>query len=339
MAAGVKAIMVKFGLFSLVAILLFVALYNTMTNNVAGETNLLRAELTNVSGLRSGDDVRISGVKVGRVNTIEVHDDRTALVTFTVQADQHVTSTTRLEMRYQNLLGQKYLALTPGRKAGEPLDSGDQIDLEHTSPGFDLTALLNGFEPLFNVLSPEDLNKLAGNIVSVLQGESGSVESLLGRTAELTSYLADQDQVFGQVVDNLTPVVQNLASNSGEFDTALVELRKLVTELNKGRGEFFGNLGKISENLESTTDLVVDLRPTLAADIRSLKALGATFRRGTPVIEDAFHALPDLVGAFVRSQSYGSHLQVYNCSFGLRFFGDNITWLGQPDGPHSEACR
>lgn len=339
MAAGVKAIMVKFGLFALVAILLFIALYNTMTNNVAGETNILRAEFTNVSGLRSGDNVRISGVQVGRVNSIEVKDDRTALVTFSVQADQQITTTTHVEMRYQNLLGQKYLALTPGRKAGKLLTDGDLIDLEHTSPGFDLTALLNGFEPLFNVLSPDDLNKLAGNIVSVLQGESGSVESLMSRTAELTGYLADQDQVFGEVVDNLTPVVQNLASNSGQFDTALVELRKLVTELNKGRSEFFGNLGNISRNLESTTDLVVDLRPTLAADIRSLKALGATFRRGTPVIEDAFDALPNLVGAFVRSQSYGSHLQVYNCSFGLRIFGEHITWLGRADGPHSEACR
>lgn len=339
MSAGVKTIIVKFALFGFVAMLLFVALFNTMTNNVSGEKHTIQAEFTNVSGLRAGDDVRISGVKVGRVGSIEVHDNKTALVTFTVQASQEITTTTRLEMRYQNLLGQKYLALTPGRKQGRRLEDGDEIGLNRTSPGFDLTTLLNGFEPLFNVLKPDDLNTLAENIVSVLQGESGSVESLMSRTAELTSYLADQDEVFGEVVDNLTPVVQNLASNSGHFDTALVELRKLVTELNDGRSEFFGNLGKISANLDSTTDLVVDLRPRIAADIRSLKALGATFRRGTPVIERAFDTLPNLVGAFVRSQSYGSHLQVYNCAFGLKLIGENITWLGVPDGAHSEACR
>lgn len=335
---GLKMIALKFGLFGLVAILLFIALYNTMTNNVAGETKTLHAEFVHVSGLRAGDDVRISGVKVGRVADIRVKDDRTAQVTFTVQDDQRISTTTRLVMRYQNLLGQKYLALTPGARPGEPLVDGAEIGLNRTDPGFDLTALLNGFEPLFNVLSPEDMNTLAANIIAVLQGESGSVESLLGETAELTSFLADRDEVFGQVVDNLTPVIDNLAANSDSFDTALVELRKLVKALNKGRGDFFDSLEGISTNLDSTATLVEKLRPSLKTDIRALRALGATFKRGTPIIEDGINALPNLVGAFVRSQSYGSHLQVYNCSFGLRLIGDSITWVGNPKSPHSAGC-
>ncbi|WP_067435961.1 MlaD family protein [Nocardioides jensenii] len=334
-----KAIGIKFGIFSLISILLFIALYNTMTNKVDGDTKTLYAEFTNISGLRTGDDVRISGVKVGRVEGVEVKDNRTAQVEFTVQDSQKVSDTTRVVMRYQNLLGQKYLALTPGAQPGKRLEDGDKIGLNRTRPGFDLTALLNGFEPLFNVLSPKDLNTLATNIVSVLQGESGSVESLLSETAELTTFLADKDQVFGEVVENLTPVIDNLAANSDEFDTALVELRELATELNKGSGQFFGALDNIGTNLDSTTSLVNDLRPTIAADIRSLRRLGATIGRGTPVIENALDALPQLVGAFVRSQSYGSHLQVYPCSFGIKLLGDKTTWLGNPNRPHSEACR
>ncbi|QIX26606.1 MCE family protein [Nocardioides sp. JQ2195] len=340
-----KLIAIKFGVFGLVAILLFVALHNTMTNKVDGETKTLHAIFSNVSGLRTGDDVRISGVKVGRVEGVETVQDpgragaHLAKVTFSVDDTQKVSDTTKVVMRYQNLLGQKYLALTPGSKPGELLADGDEIDLANTRPGFDLTALLNGFEPLFNVLSPKDLNTLAANIVSVLNGEAGSVERLLGETAELTSFLADKDEVFGEVVDNLTPVIDNLASNSDEFDTALVELRKLVTELNKGSGDFFGALDTIGTNLDSTTELVNDLRPTLERDIRSLRRLGATIARGTPVIERSFDSLPKLVGAFVRSLSYGSHLSVYNCSLGFKLFGADTTWLGNKDKPHSEACR
>ncbi|KRF16143.1 MlaD family protein [Nocardioides sp. Soil796] len=334
-----KTIAIKFGLFGLVSILLFVGLYNTMTNKVNGDSKTLYAAFTNVSGLRAGDDVRISGVKVGRVENVTVKDNTLAKVEFTVQDSQKVSDTTRVVMRYQNLLGQKYLALTPGAQPGPPLKDGDEIGLNRTRPGFDLTALLNGFEPLFNVLSPKDLNTLASNIVSVLQGESGSVESLLAETGELTSFLADKDQVFGEVVENLTPVVDNLAANSDQFDTALVELRKLVTELNKGSGNFFGALDNIGTNLDSTTDLVNDLRPTIEADIRSLRRLGATITRGTPVIENAFDALPQLVGAFVRSQSYGANLQVYNCKFGIKLLGENTTWIGGQNGPFSEACR
>src|SRR5690606_6756130 len=107
MEKGVKAIAIKFGLFGLIAILLFASLYNTMTNQVDGKTKKLSATFSNVSGLRVGDDVRISGVKVGRVEGVKVKDNHLAEVTFTVQAKQQVSDTTRLEMRYQNLLGQK----------------------------------------------------------------------------------------------------------------------------------------------------------------------------------------------------------------------------------------
>src|SRR3546814_1612870 len=102
-------------------------------------------------------------------------------------------------MRYQNLLGQKYLALTPGSKPGRRLAAEAEIGLNRTDPGFDLTALLNGFEPLFNVLSPDDLHTLAHNIVSVLQGESGSIESLLRseeHTSELQSLMRISYDVF-----------------------------------------------------------------------------------------------------------------------------------------------
>lgn len=339
MEAGLKAILVKFTLFAIVAILLFVALFNTMTNRVPGNTHTLYAEFTNVSGLRAGDDVRISGVKVGRVQGIEVKDNRIARVRFLVQSKQPITSTTEVTMRYQNLLGQKYLALTPGDGGGSPLKKDSTIGLDRTSPGFDLTALLNGFEPLFNVLKPEDMNTLAENIVGVLQGESGTVESLLAETAGLTRFLADRDEVFHQVVTNLTPVVKNLAANSGDFDTAVTELKQLMRSLNTGSDEFFGSLSDIQGNLTSTTRLIDELRPLVSRDIAAISDFGAVFQRGKPVISKAIDVLPQLVGAFVRSQSYGGHLQVYNCALGLQVIGDSPLWLGAADGPHSKACK
>jgi len=342
MEAGIRMIAVKFGAFALVGVLGFIALHNTMTNDVGGDQHTLHAEFTNVSGLRQGDDVRISGVKVGRVESVravEVDGVHRARVTMRVQSAQQITDTTRVTMRYQNLLGQKYLALTPGSEPGTRLEDGATIGLSRTSPGFDLTALLNGFEPLFNVLSPDDMNTLAENIVSVLQGESGSVELLLAQTADFTTFLADRDEVFDEVVTNLAPVVENLASNSDEFDTALTELRRLVRGLNEGSDRFFGALSGIRGNLDATTRLIDRLRPSVSASIARIRELGDTDRRGTPVITDSLDVLPMMVGAFIRSMSYGSHLQVYNCSLGVKLLGERPLWVGRPDGPHSEACR
>lgn len=342
MEKGVLAIAIKFGIFALVGVLGFIALYNTMTNDVGGDQHRLYADFENVSGLRQGDDIRISGVKVGRVEAVETrHVDGRVLarVTLRVQSDQQISDTTRVTMRYQNLLGQKYLALTPGKNPGTKLKDGATIALKRTSPGFDLTALLNGFEPLFNVLSPDDMNTLARNIVAVLQGESGSVELLLAQTADFTSFLADREEVFDEVVTNLTPVVQNLANNSDEFDTALTELKKLVRGLNDGSDEFFGAISGIRGNLDATTAMIEQIRPSVSASIASIREFGDTVKRGTPLINQSFDVLPTMVSAFVRSMSYGSHLQVYNCSLGVQLVGEKPIWVGSPDGPHSEACK
>ncbi len=85
------------------------------------------------------------------------------------------------------------------------------MPLERTSPGFDLTELLNGFRPLFEVLQPADVNKLATSMVKVLQGEGGTVEILLQQTTELTNFVADRDDVYDDVLTNLTPVLDDLA--------------------------------------------------------------------------------------------------------------------------------
>ncbi len=108
--------------------------------------------------------------------------------------------------------------------------------------------------------------------------------------------------------------------------------------LNEGSDEFFGALSGIRGNLDATTELIGDLRPSVSASIARIRELGDTVRRGTPVITDALDVLPLMVGAFVRSMSYGSHLQVYNCSLGLRLIGEKPVWIGSPNGLHSEAC-
>ena len=87
-----------------------------------------------------------------------------------------------------------------------------------TDPGFDLTALLNGFEPLFATLEPEQINQLSSSIIAVMQGQGGTIESLLTETSTLTNHLADKDAVLGQVLDNLVPVLHDLASRGDELD-------------------------------------------------------------------------------------------------------------------------
>ena len=173
---GLRVIAVKFGAFALASIVLLVILVNTMTNGLNEDSRHFDAEFTDVSGLRVGDDVKVAGVRVGRVDSIAV-SDAGAMVGFDLSVDQPLLDTTKLVLRYQNLLGQRYLALVQAGRRGGELDEDATVPMDRTDPGFDLTELLNGFRPLFEVLQPADVNKLATSMVQVLQGEGGTVES------------------------------------------------------------------------------------------------------------------------------------------------------------------
>jgi virulence factor Mce-like protein len=335
---GFRSTMIKFVIFSLISLVLFVMLYNTMTNVVDGETRTWKARFTSVSGLRSGDDVRVAGVKVGRVEEVKVIDNDEAQVTFILQEDQKIYDSTRLALRYQNLLGQRYLSLTAGRDRAEELSPGEEIPKSLTNPGFDLTALLNGFEPLFNVLQPDQVNTMASNIIAVLQGEGGTIESLLKQTADASEYLASRDQVFTQVLQNLTPVLENLSEQSGNFDSTVDQLAELMSGLARQRKVFAGSIDHIGQLVESTGGLLDDIRPGLKYDVSQLRTTAQVLAQNRVRLGKALDGLPEIFGGLARANSYYSTLNLYFCNLGFEVRG-RMVWLGSSGGPYSEVCR
>jgi phospholipid/cholesterol/gamma-HCH transport system substrate-binding protein len=276
---GFRSTMIKVLIFALICVLMFVMLYNTMSNVVEGNHQTWKARFTSVSGLRPGDDVRVAGVKVGRVDSVEVIDNDQAQVTFQLVDEQKIYKSTLLKLRYQNLLGQRYLSLTAGAERGTPLTPGRELPLTMTDPGFDLTALLNGFKPLFDTLQPADINKFAENIIAVLQGQGPSIDSLLKQTAETAKFLADRDQVFTQVLDNLTPVLKNLASKSGEFDATVKQLSVLMNGLSKQRETFATSIDTLGGLVGTTSATLNEIRPSVKYDVHQLRITANTLAK------------------------------------------------------------
>ena len=284
-----------------------------------------RARFTDVTGLLSGDDVRIAGVRVGKVKDITVVDDTVAEVAFTVDRDVPVATSVRAKIRYRNLVGQRYVALSEGPGDGRPLRANGLIPLGQTTPALDLTVLFNGFRPLFTALNPDDVNKLAYEIIQVLQGEGGTVASLLQRTASLTNTLADRDAVIGRVVTNLNSVLGTLASRDRELDQSIAQLQQFVSGLSADRtaiGDALVNLGELTG---TTASLLRDVRPPLAADVRALDTLAGTLDRNSAVIDGTLGRLPQRYESLTRVASYGSWFNYYLCDFDGR-----VAVAGQP---------
>jgi phospholipid/cholesterol/gamma-HCH transport system substrate-binding protein len=336
---GLRLTAVKFAAFVLTAVLLLVVLLNTMNHGLAGDTRPFDAEFSDVSGLRVGDDVRVAGVRVGRVESIEV-STAGAMVGFELAKDQPLLDTTRMVMRYQNLLGQRYLALVQAGQRGDQLKDGATVPLERTDPGFDLTELLNGFRPLFEVLQPADVNQLASSLVQVLQGEGGTVEQLLQQTTQLTSYVADRDAVIGEVLQNLTPVLEHLQGRGTEIQSTVLELRKLMDGLAQDRKAIGSSIDGVAQLVGSTSSLLQDARAPLVRATNRFVVVAHLLARTKDRLNRALGSFGGSIGALGRLTSYENAMNVFLCSmtFAVGDAENEINPAGA-SGKHSAVCR
>jgi phospholipid/cholesterol/gamma-HCH transport system substrate-binding protein len=334
---GIGRVAAKFGAFALVSALLLMLLVNTMVNTLGGDTRTYDAVFADVSGLRVGDDVKVAGVRVGRVESIEV-DDEAARVEFELTEDQPLLDSTAIVMRYQNLLGQRYLALVQGPDRGEELDDGSTVPLDRTNPGFDLTELLNGFRPLFEVLQPEDVNTLATSLVKVLQGEGGTIESLLQQTARLTNFIADRDDLIDDVLTNLTPVLENLAGQGTELTGTVKELRALMTGLARDRESIGRSIDGVSRLVGATSELLREARVPAVRTIERFRTVAHMLAASREELNAALRSFGTTFEGLGRSASYENAVNVYMCSMSFAF-GDRDYNLAGDKGPWSEVCR
>ena len=316
---GMAGPLVKLVIFGLVTVLASYVLISTITNAGYGEQLTYRAQFTDVAGLVEGDEVRIAGVRVGQVTHIglsEKQTDRpTAEVELEVSADVPVPAAVQATIKYRNLVGQRYIALTEGEgSGGRTLEEGDVIPLAQTKPALDLTTLFGGFQPLLQALSPADMNRVSFEIIQVFQGEGTTVESLLSHVASLTTSLADKDAVIGSVIDNLNTVMGSIAARDQQLSNLIVSLQEFVTGLASDRDAIFDSLQTIDTLATTTSGFLEQARPPLAADIQALGELSGNLADSGDVLEGFLQLAPMKIDSITRTAINGSWFNFFMCS-------------------------
>ncbi|HTW14910.1 MAG TPA: MCE family protein [Nocardioides sp.] len=312
---------IKLAIFTVVSVLVTGLLAAIMGNVGFGAGTEYQAVFTSASMLEKGDDVRVAGVSVGEVKKVEHHERTGALVTFRVKSDVPLTTASRAEIRFLNLVGDRYLALEEGAAeavdAARPLKADDRIPVDRTAPALDLTVLFNGFQPLFQALSPKQVNELSLNLVQVLQGEGGTVQGLLAKTASLTTTLADRDQLVGEVVDNLGRTLATVDDRHEQLSRLIVELKDWMGDLAADRDTIGSSLDNVSDLTVVVADLLREGRPVLKSDIAELRRLAAMLneKQNRASLVELLDRLPESMTDQTRTGTYGSWYNYYVCGF------------------------
>jgi phospholipid/cholesterol/gamma-HCH transport system substrate-binding protein len=311
---GLLAPLLKLIAFLVVTSLATYVLAATIANTSFGATSTYRADFTDVSGLTIGDDVRVAGVRVGTVSGISIVRHNTAEVTFSVSKSRPLPDSATIRLRYRNLVGQRYLDIEQGAGDSTKLQDPDRpIPTRRTHPAVDLTTLFAGFKPLFQGLDADQINQLSSEIISTLQGEGGSLELLFSTLGDLTNSLADKDRLIGDVVDNLTSVLNTIGQRDTELSNLIVQLQGFISGLANDRTTIGNALSGINNLTTSTAGLLQQVRKPLATDIKDITGLVGVLNANGKTIKFVVNQLPGTIGALVRTASYGSWFNFYLC--------------------------
>jgi phospholipid/cholesterol/gamma-HCH transport system substrate-binding protein len=284
------------------------------------------AVFTNVSGLKGGNFVRIAGVEVGKVKDMTLHKDGTVTVDFAIDKGLVLTDGTRAAVRYENLIGDRYLSLEEGPGSVRKLQPGQTIPLTQTSPALDVDALIGGFRPLFRALDPDQVNALSGQLLKVFQGQGGTIASVLSQTSALTTTLAGRDQLIGQVINNLNTVLGTFAAHDEQFSQGLGNLSQLVQELANRKTDIATGTAYINAAAGSVADLLTVARQPIKEAVAQTDRFAGQIEADHDYVDNLVKTLPDAYQVLARNGLYGDYFGFYLCDAILKINGKG----GQP---------
>lgn len=315
---------------------------NTLSVPVRGDSERYTVEFTDVEGLHEGNPVTMSGVRVGRVDSIVFADagggTSKAVVGIEVSSDHVLDRNTTAAVRYGDMLGARYVALGPpdGAATSEVLEPGGVIPIERTAPPVDLTALMNGFAPLFDALDPAEVNTLTRGFVETFDGQGTTVSLLLDRIATLSTDLADRSGVFEQLLTNMNALMASVDRRHPELEQLVTGLRDLSTSVVGSNDRLAVLLADGNRAVASLADALSRSQGAFGASVTDLKSVTDAWIADTPAFEQFVAKMPQFADGVNRISAYGGFVSLYLCNFVLQAGDVEANIFG---GTHSEVCR
>jgi phospholipid/cholesterol/gamma-HCH transport system substrate-binding protein len=313
-----RATLIKFAIFAVVMAMLTAFLFFIFGQYRTGATTGYSAVFADVSRLKTGQTVRVAGIRVGTVDSVSLRPDKKVVVKFDADRNIVLTEGTRAAVRYLNLVGDRYLELVEGPGSTKRLPAGGQIPLDRTAPALDLDLLLGGLKPVIQGLNAQDVNALSSALLQVFQGQGGTLESLFAKTTSFSNALADNDQTVQQLIDNLNTVVAYIDKEGGNFSGAIDRLERLVSGLSNDRDTIGSAIDALDKGTASLADLLAEARPPLSGTIAQLSRLAPILDGDKDRLDAAIAKAPQNYRKLVRLGVNGATIPYYLCQLEIR---------------------
>ncbi|EWM15530.1 ABC transporter substrate-binding protein [Kutzneria sp. 744] len=293
---------------TVIALLMLAAFFADDLPIIGGGTTY-SADFSEAAGLVPGNEVRVAGVKVGKVRSVSLDGDHVR-IDFRVD-DAWVGDQTTAAIKIKTLLGQKYLALDPlGAKA---LDPGTAIPRNHTLSPYDVNEAFNG---LATTVDQVDTNQLAQSFEVLSQTFANTpqdVKTALNGLSALSKTISSRDQQLAQLLSNTNQITKTISDRDKEFQTLLSDGNLLLQELRNRESAITQLLTGTKALSAQLSGLVNDNQAQLQPALQQLEKVTTVLERNQANLSKGIADLAPFYRVFANTLGSGRWFDTYIC--------------------------
>jgi phospholipid/cholesterol/gamma-HCH transport system substrate-binding protein len=316
-----RSMVIKVSLFALAMLLVAAGLVVVFGDFRFGPESTYHATFIDASRLKAGQKVRISGVPVGSVQGLKLNQDNSIDVEFVIDRRYTLYSSTRALIRYENLVGDRFLEITSGPGELRKLAPGATINAQHTQPALDLDALLGGLRPVFKGLDADKINTISSALIELLQGQGGALSNVLADTSAFSTALGQRDQLIGDAITNLNTVLGTIDERSAKFSASVDQLQQLITGLAKNKDSIAGAIPPLASTTTDLTELLKNSRRPLQGILENTRPLATELDNRKAEVNNDVEQLGEDYLRLAALGAYGSFFNIYFCSVTIKING------------------
>jgi phospholipid/cholesterol/gamma-HCH transport system substrate-binding protein len=337
-----RSMVIKVSIFAIAMLLVAAGLVVVFGDFRFGPESKYHATFTDASRLKAGQKVRIAGVPVGAVSGIKLNRDNSIDVEFGIDKRYTLYSSSRAVIRYENLVGDRFLEITSGPGELRKLPPGGTINSQQTQPALDLDALLGGLRPVLKGLDADKVNTISSALIELLQGQGGALSNVLADTSAFSSALGKRDQLIGDAITNLNTVLGTIDAKSAQFSASVDQLQQLISGLAKNKDAIAGAIPPLASTTTDLTELLKNSRRPLQGILQNARPLATELDDRKAEVNNDVEQLGEDYLRLSALGAYGSFFNIYFCSVTIKINGpaggDILLPLGGQVNPSKGRC-
>ncbi|PAZ16864.1 ABC transporter substrate-binding protein [Streptomyces sp. SA15] len=288
--------------------LLAVAAFNADSLPLIGDGETYSAAFSEAGGLKPGDEVRIAGVKVGKVEEVDLDGDHVK-VTFKLKGEPRFGTETGASIRVKTILGAKYLALHP--KGPGQLKAAAEIPLKRTVPAYDVVQAFSDLTTMTEEVDTDRLAQALDTLSTTFKDSPAEVRASIKGLSQISRTVASRDKALHELLDHANGVTGVLADRTEDFTALVKDGDALFKEISKRRAAIHKLLKTSAALGIELSGLVEDNEKEIGPALKGLNRVVDMLERNQASLDRSVQLLAPYVRLFTNTLGNGRWFDSY----------------------------